>query len=299
MADGKSPLPPGWEQKFDSRSGKHYYINHSTKTTSWEDPREKYPREIIIERPKPMQTSSQHVQQSSAGAGYLKSVFPTVAESLLLDVLANSENNVQKVADKLEKMGYVKAPYDKQGVMNTRIESPLGSLLSNMREDSGERNQQMEQIMSMVTGVTEERERPKQTTPKHAPAHTKSSSLAKPRITNKRIETTQISQGPSTQAERPVDTECNTIAKGPNKTLRKGPNDDLLLTENISRNGPNLELRTGPNRAGAKGPNPEFRKGPSSGFTGPNAENRKGPQGLAKGSIYSSLKADRAALRAI
>ena len=31
---------------------------------------------------------------------YLKSVFPTVEEYLLLDVLANSENNVQKTADK-------------------------------------------------------------------------------------------------------------------------------------------------------------------------------------------------------
>ena len=31
---------------------------------------------------------------------YLKSVFPTVEEYLLLDVLANSDNNVQKAADK-------------------------------------------------------------------------------------------------------------------------------------------------------------------------------------------------------
>jgi len=42
MADGKSPLPPGWDMKFDARTGKHYYINHYTKTTSWEDPRERY-----------------------------------------------------------------------------------------------------------------------------------------------------------------------------------------------------------------------------------------------------------------
>lgn len=28
--------------KFDSRTGKYYYINHYTKTTSWEDPRERY-----------------------------------------------------------------------------------------------------------------------------------------------------------------------------------------------------------------------------------------------------------------
>ena len=38
----------------------------------------------------------------------MKSVFPTVEEYLLLDVLSNSDNNVQKAADKLVKMGYVK-----------------------------------------------------------------------------------------------------------------------------------------------------------------------------------------------
>ena len=38
---------------------------------------------------------------------YLKSVFPTVEEYLLLDVLSNSDNNVQKAAERLVKMGYV------------------------------------------------------------------------------------------------------------------------------------------------------------------------------------------------
>ena len=38
---------------------------------------------------------------------YLKSVFPTVEEYLLLDVLANSENNVQKTADKYDKIKYI------------------------------------------------------------------------------------------------------------------------------------------------------------------------------------------------
>lgn len=38
----------------------------------------------------------------------MKSVFPTVEEYLLLDVLSNSDNNVQKAADRLVKMGYVK-----------------------------------------------------------------------------------------------------------------------------------------------------------------------------------------------
>ena len=35
----KAPLPPGWEAKYDSRTGKYYFITHYTKETTWEDPR--------------------------------------------------------------------------------------------------------------------------------------------------------------------------------------------------------------------------------------------------------------------
>ncbi|WOL11732.1 putative phosphoinositide phosphatase SAC9 [Canna indica] len=35
---GTGPLPPGWEEKFDSVTGRHYYINHNTRTTTWEHP---------------------------------------------------------------------------------------------------------------------------------------------------------------------------------------------------------------------------------------------------------------------
>ncbi|XP_046736374.1 uncharacterized protein LOC124405488 isoform X2 [Diprion similis] len=38
----RSQLPPGWECRYDVRSGKSYYINHFNKTTSWEDPRVRY-----------------------------------------------------------------------------------------------------------------------------------------------------------------------------------------------------------------------------------------------------------------
>ncbi|CAL9040027.1 probable phosphoinositide phosphatase SAC9 isoform X1 [Musa acuminata AAA Group] len=32
------PLPPGWEERYDSVTGKHFYINHNTRTTTWEHP---------------------------------------------------------------------------------------------------------------------------------------------------------------------------------------------------------------------------------------------------------------------
>lgn len=36
---GFPPLPPGWEMKVDPGSGKPFFIDHKTRTTSWEDPR--------------------------------------------------------------------------------------------------------------------------------------------------------------------------------------------------------------------------------------------------------------------
>mmetsp|Transcript_15456 Transcript_15456/g.39980 ORF Transcript_15456/g.39980 Transcript_15456/m.39980 type:complete len:167 (+) Transcript_15456:50-550(+) len=33
------PLPPGWEGRLDKTSGRVYFLNHNTKTTTWDDPR--------------------------------------------------------------------------------------------------------------------------------------------------------------------------------------------------------------------------------------------------------------------
>jgi len=40
------PLPPGWSQKFHQETGRMYFINHETKTTSWDDPRQ---TSIVVE----------------------------------------------------------------------------------------------------------------------------------------------------------------------------------------------------------------------------------------------------------
>lgn len=39
---------------------------------------------------------------------YLKSIYPKAEEMLLLDTLANADNNVQKASEKLTSMGYEK-----------------------------------------------------------------------------------------------------------------------------------------------------------------------------------------------
>lgn len=39
---------------------------------------------------------------------YLKSIYPKADETLLLDILANADNNVQKASEQLGSMGYEK-----------------------------------------------------------------------------------------------------------------------------------------------------------------------------------------------
>jgi hypothetical protein len=33
-----APLPPGWEKRSDAATGKTYYIDHNTRTTTWNHP---------------------------------------------------------------------------------------------------------------------------------------------------------------------------------------------------------------------------------------------------------------------
>ncbi|XP_055324154.1 uncharacterized protein LOC129578905 isoform X8 [Sitodiplosis mosellana] len=212
----ESMYPPGWDVKYDIKTGKCYYINYLTKAMQLEDPRIRY-RQLQNEHAStesiPMQTSSQplhgspyHVypinnhppavqafqapntaslynvstsplltnklqkmemspvmrmgspnisrimqhfdktSQNGSTCGnyqetsfitqadtdaavakintmfptasdahirlllkkYLKSIYPKAEEMLLLDILANADNNVQKASEKLSSMGYEK-----------------------------------------------------------------------------------------------------------------------------------------------------------------------------------------------
>ncbi|XP_043488263.1 uncharacterized protein LOC122515117 isoform X4 [Polistes fuscatus] len=214
----RSQLPPGWECRYDSRSGRPYFIDHFNRTTTWEDPRIRYwqysqyvqtqnsialssattitsqdipmqtggigggghlvytgahrapqiyptpspfhnPQlaflppslqdlktpmsmksmsvmtnrfgEITLGSPTPVrnmettltQDSNSELQVAKINAmfptvsdthirlllkKYLKNVFPKVDETMLLDILEQSENNVQKASEKLIDLGYEK-----------------------------------------------------------------------------------------------------------------------------------------------------------------------------------------------
>ncbi|KAK0157882.1 hypothetical protein PV328_011569 [Microctonus aethiopoides] len=176
--DDRTQLPPGWECRYDIRSGRPYFINHFNRTTTWEDPRVRYwqyaqyvqaqnstatsssstgnSQEAIPmqDLKTPMSTRSisattnqfgemtigsptpvKNVETSLSQTGdielqvakingifptvsdthirfllkkYLKNVFPKVEETLLLDILEQSDNNVQKASEKLIEQGYEK-----------------------------------------------------------------------------------------------------------------------------------------------------------------------------------------------
>lgn len=297
---------------------------------------------------------------------YLKSVFPTVEEYLLLDVLGNSDNNVQKAADRLVKMGYVKrdtpsaprlharrkeeerlaekrTPLPKPPAIKTdkekeelrrkmrnkyevkfdiperilymALESVLydeeqaNALITSMIDDDQRRkkNKELEKAKEKkkspkpVRKVLENERQPRHTSPKHEPKKPASGK----RAGWSKLATLDDVDGENIDPENPP---RKTLAKGPNAALRKGPNDDLLLTDYVTWNGPDPDLRRGTNRSLAKGPNAQLRRGASGGANGsrvvgssriargPNPNLRKGPAaGAAKGSIYAQARRDEEA----
>merc|ERR1711953_1365309 len=291
---------------------------------------------------------------------YLKSVFPTVEEYLLLDVLSNSDNNVQKAAERLVKMGYVKrdtpsaprlharkkeeerlaekrTPLPKPPPIKTEKEKEeLRKKMKDKYEDKYDIPERIlfmalesvlfdeEQANSLILAMIEDdlkrkkskeaekareqkeakhtRKSPKPNrrsldvekltkhpSPKHEPkakGHGKKGWSSK---TNTKEEIPKSSKSTSTSHERPYKSEVSGKAVGPNPSLRKGPNDDLLLTDYVTWNGPDPDIRKGPSSL-AKGPN--IAKlgrppGASSLARGPNPTNCKGPaRVLATGSIF-------------
>ena len=96
-----APLPPGWEAKYDSRTGKYYFINHYTKETTWEDPRfvpgpEEDPEEDPEEAPDSATGSNisggataglSKKEETDAAVAAISAMFPTVDEVHIRDLL--------------------------------------------------------------------------------------------------------------------------------------------------------------------------------------------------------------------
>ncbi|XP_062504784.1 uncharacterized protein LOC134181526 isoform X2 [Corticium candelabrum] len=96
------PLPPGWEMKLDSRSGKRFFINHTTKKTTWEDPRsvKSGPQTSFGGRSVPR---SQEIQVKTHE---LQKRFPTAPLNQIRAALNSLDGNVEATAHRLKLFGY-------------------------------------------------------------------------------------------------------------------------------------------------------------------------------------------------
>ena len=81
---GAAAMPPGWEMKMDSISGRPVYINHLTQTTQWEPPAAVLPAAIPVATP-----ASPHGTESVAKAnlppGWEVKIDPATGKSFYID----------------------------------------------------------------------------------------------------------------------------------------------------------------------------------------------------------------------
>ncbi|XP_054290720.1 uncharacterized protein LOC129005751 isoform X2 [Macrosteles quadrilineatus] len=363
-----NPLPPGWDCKYDNVSGKRYYINYFTRHTSMEDPRVQHTENIPLQDFTSaanhrlglmMGTNSLKRQQSAASDNkqaatdqtvakissmfptvsethirtlllkYLKSVFPVVEETVLLDTLSSSDNNVHRATQTLQSMGFDKRATPPPRVClqkqtpSTQSAPPAPQHSPPARMKSVEEKQEMkvrlrekhpdvaERVVSIALDsvdydetkadqiLTMADETPPATEDKKNPDSSSGHEVMKEIIVE------EPSQPPS--PESPPDSPSGKRNKN-NRNSRSIDMTDFsgyrsLLTRPAL--GPNPRLVRGPDQSLllpdyvawcgsgglARGPDPLHCEGPSS-PRGPDPSLRKGPRaGLARGSIYSQLAA--------
>ncbi|XP_025112889.1 uncharacterized protein LOC112575330 isoform X3 [Pomacea canaliculata] len=122
------PLPPGWEARWDPSQRKYYFIDHSTKQTTWEDPRwsrkqplsskaanasksggqkETIPLQDICNTSGSSQRSPKHSTKETtfspdAVLTRLHERFPGLSLSVIKDILVMCENDEAQAVDLLK-----------------------------------------------------------------------------------------------------------------------------------------------------------------------------------------------------
>ncbi|CAH4038617.1 unnamed protein product [Pieris brassicae] len=232
---------------------------------------------------------------------YLKSVFPKAEETLILDVLANKDNNVQMASEELITMGFSK----KQTVIiPVKQESPppVKKAITLMKTTE-ERNQIKENFQKKYSSIAERvvsialesvdynEERAEQI----LNVVIQEDAQAPKSVTVTQVKETKRAGTPetklpilksSTNTEPKYKSQYSGYNTGPNPTLRQGPKDNLLLEDYMTWNGPNPQLRIGQT---VKADGPESRKNIFMAVCGPSGS-AKGPAGIAKGSVYKLNK---------
>ncbi|XP_050684091.1 uncharacterized protein LOC126978994 isoform X2 [Leptidea sinapis] len=234
---------------------------------------------------------------------YLKSVFQKAEETLILDVLANKDNNVQKASEELMSMGFIK----KETIINLNKKEKETSIKSaeetktNLKTPEEKQNLKSklikkfdmiaEKVIIMaLDSVDYNDERAEQI----LKAVVQENNLPKNTITfdhkDSRRPDSNEKFGPILKSSKNVETKYKSqysiTNSGPNQLLRQGPKDSILLEEYMTWNGPNPKLRNGQS---VKPEGPELRTNSAVSLARGPSSLAKGPAGLAKGSIYQKL----------
>uniref|UniRef100_A0A1B6KMT8 WW domain-containing protein n=2 Tax=Graphocephala atropunctata TaxID=36148 RepID=A0A1B6KMT8_9HEMI len=353
-----NPLPPGWDCKFDNITGKRYFINYFTRHTSMEDPRvqlESIPLQEFSSNTRlglMMGTNSLKRQQSAADSQqttsteqsvtkisamfptvtethirtlllkYLKSVFPVVEETILLDTLSSSDNNVHQATQTLMTMGFDKRATPPPRVCLQRqtpappTSPPHTPSHPPPRMKSVEEKQEMkvrlrekhpdiaERVVSIaLDSVDYDEARADQilgmmADDRPADRDTGASGVGQEEMTEIIIEEPSQAPSPESAPDSPsrrgkdgrwTDTVDGCRYRSALSQQAVGPDSSLRHGPNQALLLPDYVAWTGSNVGLARGPDPRHR-GCHDPARGPDTSLRKGPnRSLAKGSIYNQL----------
>ncbi|CAH2985122.1 unnamed protein product [Chilo suppressalis] len=241
---------------------------------------------------------------------YLKSIFPKAEETLILDVLANKDNNVQLASEELLSMGFPRkepvVPPQRRDKEALPVAPTVNKIL-NVIKTAEEKAQLKQQLQQKYPGVAERvvvlalesaayrRDRADQilaaalqeSLPTATATATGTTTTATARPTS--TATTQHENvlkmsgvGGGVGSGGGYRSAYGGAAGGPDPALHQGPNDSLLLLDYLPWNGPNPEY------CGSAAKTHGASPGPSGVARGPAALAR-GPAGLAAGSIYRRI----------
>ncbi|XP_052790369.1 mucin-5AC-like isoform X2 [Mya arenaria] len=101
------PLPPGYEARWDPNQRAYFFINHTTKATSWVDPR--FPQQAQPQNQSYQTTAQEEGKVDLLKVQELRQSFPDAPEDVISQLLKTNNNVVVKVGNKLFEMGYKRA----------------------------------------------------------------------------------------------------------------------------------------------------------------------------------------------
>ncbi|XP_045542006.1 uncharacterized protein LOC106717087 isoform X1 [Papilio machaon] len=248
---------------------------------------------------------------------YLKSIFPKAEETLILDILANKDDNVQKASEELISMGFTKKDTSIQKKKDKETPKPVKKVVTIMKtsEEKMQLKQKLqkkfntvaERVISIalesvdfneeraeqiLTAVVQEEDAPKVT----KNVEIKETCRPGPEEINKGV-SGSVEQPPSRPPPAPASRRIKIWTEHLKPILKTNASVEPKYKSQyrMASNGPNPSLRQGPKDSLLledymtwNGPNPELRNGRTINPEGPEKCEKKfslarGPADLAKG----------------